>query len=124
MSPAALRLELFPAGDAVPREGLAERRARRRSLPDRGAPVARALRAVPTVAPARAPVARPRRAPDGASAAGGGLTLDEVLVGVWEGLSAHRTVTCPACGEAMAPRYGAGPVPVGGRCGACRTTIA
>jgi hypothetical protein len=55
---------------------------------------------------------------------GGGLTLDDLVVGVWEGLSAHRTVPCPACGGAMAPRYGSGPGPVGGRCGGCGTTIA
>jgi len=59
-----------------------------------------------------------------ASQTGGGLTLDDLLVGVWEGLSAHRTVACPACGGAMTPRYGAGPAPVGGRCGGCRTTLA
>jgi tRNA(Ile2) C34 agmatinyltransferase TiaS len=54
---------------------------------------------------------------------GGGLTLDELIVGVWEDLSAHRTVACPACGEAMTPRYSAGPAPVGGRCRSCGTTI-
>jgi hypothetical protein len=54
---------------------------------------------------------------------GGGPTLDDLVVGVWEGLSAHRTVACPACGAAMTPRYGAGPAPVGGRCGGCGTTI-
>jgi hypothetical protein len=57
------------------------------------------------------------------SATGGGLTLDELLVGVWEGLSAHHTVPCPACGGALAPRYGAGPGPVGGRCRDCGTTV-
>lgn len=56
-------------------------------------------------------------------ASGGGPTLDDLVVGVWEGLAAHRTVACPACGEAMTPRYGAGSAPVGGRCGSCRTTI-
>jgi len=55
---------------------------------------------------------------------GGGLTLDDLVVGVWEGLSAHRAVACPACGGEMAPRYGAGPAPVGGRCRGCGTTIA
>lgn len=55
---------------------------------------------------------------------GGGPTLDDLLVGVWEGLSAHRTVACPLCGEAMTPRYGAGPAPVGGRCRGCGTTMA
>ena len=58
-----------------------------------------------------------------ASATGGGLTLDELLVGVWVGLAAHHTVPCPACGGALAPRYGAGPGPVGGRCRDCGTTI-
>ncbi len=54
---------------------------------------------------------------------GGGPTLDDLIVGVWEGLAAHRTVACLACGEAMTPRYSAGPVPVGGRCRSCGTTI-
>jgi hypothetical protein len=79
----------------------------------------------------------PERAPAPAAPAGGdqqvlepadshrdGPTLDELLVGVWEGLVAHRTVACPACGEAMTPRYSAGPAPVGGRCTGCGTTIA
>jgi hypothetical protein len=55
---------------------------------------------------------------------GGGPTLDDLVVGVWEGLAAHRTVACLACGEtSMTPRYSAGPVPVGGRCRGCGTTI-
>jgi hypothetical protein len=53
-----------------------------------------------------------------------GPTLDDLVVGVWEDLTAHRTVACPACGGAMAPRYGSGYAPVGGRCGSCATTIA
>ncbi|MET0604643.1 MAG: hypothetical protein ABW167_21870 [Baekduia sp.] len=56
---------------------------------------------------------------------GGRPTLDALVVGVWEGLAANRTVACLACGEtSMTPRYGAGPVPVGGRCRNCGTTIA
>jgi hypothetical protein len=56
---------------------------------------------------------------------GGRPTLDDLVVGVWEGLAANRTVACLACGEmSMTPRYGAGPVPVGGRCRNCGTTIA
>ena len=68
----------------------------------------------------------PERAgdPQTPSEQGGGLTFDDIIVGVWEGLSAHRTVACPACGEAMSPRYSAGPAPVGGRCTSCGTTIA
>lgn len=54
----------------------------------------------------------------------GGPTLDDLIVGAWEGLAARRTVACPACGEAMTPRYSAGPAPVGGRCRSCGTTIA
>ena len=73
----------------------------------------------------RAPVAAPARGADQPMVQqDGGPTLDDVLVGVWEGLTAHRTVACPACGEAMTPRYSAGPAPVGGRCMSCRTTIA
>lgn len=55
----------------------------------------------------------------------GGATLDDLIVGAWEGLAAHRTVACLACGEAsMTPRYSAGPAPVGGRCTSCGTTLA
>jgi hypothetical protein len=57
------------------------------------------------------------------SAPSGGPTLDDLVVGVWEGLAAHRTVACLVCGEAMVPRYGAGHAPVGGRCHGCGTTI-
>ena len=35
---------------------------------------------------------------------GDGLTFDDLIVGAWEGLSAHRAIDCPACGEAMEPR--------------------
>jgi len=65
----------------------------------------------------------PRFHHDAVAHAGGGPSLDDVVVGAWEGLSAHRTVACPACGGAMAPRYGAGPAPVGGRCRRCATTL-
>jgi hypothetical protein len=56
-------------------------------------------------------------------ALGGGPTLDDVLVGAWEGLTAHRTVECPVCGEEMAPEYGVHSRPIGGRCGDCGSTI-
>ncbi len=49
----------------------------------------------------------------------GGLTLDELITGVWEGLSACQTVRCPACGGAMAPARNAGPRPVAGTCADC-----
>jgi DnaJ-class molecular chaperone len=50
-------------------------------------------------------------------------TLDELLSGVWEGLSSHQTVTCPVCSGKMAPRYGSGARPVGGRCARCGSTL-
>ena len=53
----------------------------------------------------------------------GRRTLDEMIVGVWEDLSAHHAAACPMCGEAMMPRYGAGPAPVGGRCASCGTSV-
>lgn len=46
---------------------------------------------------------------------GGGATLDELLVGAWEGLSARRPVACPVCAGPMQPRAGA----AGGACGDC-----
>jgi DnaJ-class molecular chaperone len=51
------------------------------------------------------------------------LTLDDLVVGVWEGLSSHHTVTCPVCSGKMAPRYGSGARPVGGRCQRCGSTL-
>jgi hypothetical protein len=60
-------------------------------------------------------------------AVGGGetprRTLDELVTGVWEGLSSHHTVTCPVCSGKMAPRYGSGARPVGGRCRRCGSTL-
>jgi hypothetical protein len=73
---------------------------------------------VPATAPAHDRADQPTVQHDG------GPTLDDLLVGVWEDLAAHQTVACPACGESMSPRYSAGPVPVGGRCQSCHTTIA
>jgi hypothetical protein len=52
-----------------------------------------------------------------------GLTLDDLITGVWEGLLADETVCCPGCGGAMAPRYAAGPRAVGGACGTCATLL-
>ena len=54
---------------------------------------------------------------------GGQATLEDVISGVWEGLAAHRSVACPICAGHMAPRYGAGAAPVGGRCHDCGTAI-
>jgi hypothetical protein len=55
---------------------------------------------------------------------GGEPTLDELLVGVWEGLAVHRSQVCPACGGEMEPVYGAHTRPLGGRCTSCGTKLA
>ncbi len=55
---------------------------------------------------------------------GGEPTLDEVLVGVWEELTAHRVVACPVCASEMAPEYGVHARPIGGRCQGCASTLA
>jgi hypothetical protein len=54
---------------------------------------------------------------------GGEPTLDELLVGVWEGLVAHWTVSCPACGADMQPDYGAHALPISGRCSGCSAQL-
>jgi hypothetical protein len=65
----------------------------------------------PAAAPSPAPRERDR------------VTLDEVLSAVWEGLAGHHSVTCPVCSGSMAPRYGSGAAPVGGRCKRCGSTL-
>jgi DnaJ-class molecular chaperone len=50
-------------------------------------------------------------------------TLDELLVGVWTGLSSHRTVECPVCHGEMDPEYGAQALPIGGRCRSCGAAL-
>jgi hypothetical protein len=56
-------------------------------------------------------------------AVGGGPTLDELLVGVWEGLTAHAAVPCPVCGDQMRPEYGVHAIPIGGRCIGCGSSL-
>jgi hypothetical protein len=51
----------------------------------------------------------------------GGLTLDDAIVGVWEGLAARVVVACPLCGGVLRPH--GSPDAVGGRCGGCGTTL-
>jgi len=76
--------------------------------------------------PVRVPV--PARAPDAAGTPkrpGGELTLDELLVVAWEGVTAHHQASCPVCRGAMVPRYAAaGPERLGGRCRDCGSTLA
>jgi hypothetical protein len=55
---------------------------------------------------------------------GGGPTLDDVIVGAWEGLTAHRAVACPLCDEGMLrPRLGRNGVE-DARCDRCGATLA
>jgi hypothetical protein len=54
---------------------------------------------------------------------GGEPTLDELIVGVWEGLASHRVVECPVCEGEMIPEYGAHALPLGGRCTSCGATL-
>ena len=53
--------------------------------------------------------------------AGGEPTLDELLSGLWEGLTAHKAVDCPICGGEMEPRYGVHALPIAGSCSGCGT---
>jgi len=65
----------------------------------------------------------PRRDAPPAAEGRGGRTLDELIVGEWEDLTAHHAAACPVCGQRMRPRYGSGAAPVGGRCTGCGTTL-
>jgi hypothetical protein len=54
----------------------------------------------------------------------GEATLDEVLSGAWEGLSAAASSTaCPVCGGDLQPRWSAGAGVVGGRCRDCGSEL-
>ena len=50
-------------------------------------------------------------------------TLDDVLVGVWEGLRSDRRAGCPVCGGVMRASLQAGRSPVAGRCRDCGSTM-
>jgi hypothetical protein len=56
---------------------------------------------------------------------GGGATLDDLLSGAWEGLTAAASSTaCPVCNGDLAPRWSAGSGVVGGRCADCGSSLA
>jgi hypothetical protein len=58
------------------------------------------------------------------SEARGEATLDEVLSGAWEGLSAAASFTaCPVCHGELMPRWSAGAGVVGGRCSDCGSEL-
>jgi hypothetical protein len=50
---------------------------------------------------------------------GGGLTLEGLLSGAWEGLSARASVACPVCSGRMGLRSGSRAAPAAGRCDDC-----
>jgi len=79
----------------------------------------------PAPGPRRAAPAAAQRptAPPAAPSSRAARTLDELISGAWEGLSGHQTVMCPVCTGPMAPRYGSGARPVGGRCRRCASTL-
>lgn len=52
-----------------------------------------------------------------------GPTLEDVISGAWEELSAHRAAACPICDGPLMARYGSGPSAVGGRCRSCYTEL-
>ena len=52
-----------------------------------------------------------------------GLTLDECIVGVWEGLHSGRPAACPVCGGAMKPSSAAGARPEVARCTGCHAQL-
>jgi hypothetical protein len=64
-----------------------------------------------------------RASGSGSADPGGEPTLDSLLSGMWEGLAAHRSVTCPLCGGELRPDYGAHALPIGGRCQSCETRL-
>ena len=68
---------------------------------------------------------REERATGGASPAASahGATLDALVARSWSTLRLARAAACLLCGGEVAPRYGAGPHPVGGTCRSCGTEI-
>jgi hypothetical protein len=49
--------------------------------------------------------------------------LDELVVALWEGLRADRSVACPVCGAEMKPEYGAHARAIGGGCSTCGSRL-
>jgi hypothetical protein len=54
---------------------------------------------------------------------GGGPTLEDVISGVWEGLSAGSPAACLACGGELRPEHVPGGGFVGGTCRSCGTSL-
>jgi ribosomal protein S27E len=54
---------------------------------------------------------------------GGEPTLDDVIVGAWEGLAAQAVVPCPVCDGELEPVLDPDGRVDGGRCHGCGTTL-
>ena len=53
----------------------------------------------------------------------GGLTLDESIVGVWEGLHGGHPAACPVCGGTMVSSAATGSRPVAALCSSCHARL-
>jgi hypothetical protein len=61
---------------------------------------------------------------EGRGGVGGEPTLDDAIVGAWEGLAAQVAVGCPLCEEGTLRLLGATAAsPAGGRCDRCHATL-
>ena len=58
---------------------------------------------------------------EAAAAASETPTLAALIESAWSETSAGRPVACPVCAAPMVPVYGAGALPLGGRCDGCGT---
>jgi hypothetical protein len=50
-------------------------------------------------------------------------TLDDLLSGAWQGLTAASSAACPVCQGELEPRWSAGAGVVGGRCRDCDSEL-
>ena len=57
-------------------------------------------------------------------ARGGEVTLDDAVVGAWEGLATSRIVACPVCGGSMSRCGTVLEGGLSGECSACGSTLA
>ncbi len=75
-------------------------------------------------APEPAPAGRPVLAAVASDQpVGGERTLEDLILGAWEGLAAHQPVSCPMCGGPLVPEHGAHSRPVAGTCRDCGTQL-
>jgi hypothetical protein len=68
---------------------------------------------------ARPPTLFDAGAPEAGLTASEAPTLAASIESAWSGVSAGRPVACPVCAGPMLPVYGAGALPLGGRCDSC-----